>query len=449
MDERSIRLDETNLHGLVALLLKNLWVIVALCISAVLCYTSVCRLTYTPTYTSSATFMVSAKDSTSAYNSLTTTQSMASVFVEVFQSNVLREKIQQQMPDQRFDGTVNTVTIPETNILIVTVTSEEPDASFRALNLLVDNYSSISDYVFSNAQLEVIKDPVVPTAPSNPLDVESKYPLVLLISGFLAVGGTVALYLLHDTVKTPKAARRKIDARLLRTINHEKKNKTLRSKLRKRNNAPLITNSLIKKDFIEDNLSLCSTLEYHMRKRGQQVLLVTSVGENEGKSTIAANLAIALSEKGRRVALLDCDFRKPSLHKIFDMPVEKEKTLASYLLQEETDPSPYLIESKKHGILLGVSQSSGRSVTKLLNNGKLSALLQQLRTQADYIILDTPPMLAAADAEALAAMADTALLVVRADYMPTDSINIGLDRLRKSAPEVCGFVLNNYHTSLF
>lgn len=449
MEEKSIHFDEINLHGLVLLLLKNLWVIAALCISAILCYTSVCKLTYSPSYTSSATFMVSAKDATSAYNSLTTTQSMASVFVEVFQSNVLREKIQEQMPDQRFGGTINTVTIPETNLLIVTVTSEEPDTSFRALNLLVDNYSSISDYVFSNAQLEVIKDPVVPVAPSNPLNVESKYPLVLLISGFLAVGGIVVLYLLHNTVKTPKAARRKIDARLLRTINHEKKNKTLRSKLRKRNNAPLITNSLIKKDFIENNLSLCSALEYHARKRGQQVILITSVGENEGKSTVAANLALALSEKGRRVVLLDCDFRKPSLHKIFDTPVEKEKALTTYLLQEETDPSPYLVENKKHGIVLGVSQNFGKGVTKLLNNGKLSMLLQQLRTQADYIILDTPPMLAAADAEALAAIADTALLVVRADYMPTSSINKGLDLLRKSAPEVCGFVLNNYHTSLF
>ena len=448
MEERSIYFDEINLHGLVSLLLKNLWVIVAFCISAILCYTSVCRLTYTPTFTSTATFMVSAKDSTSAYNSLTTTQSMASVFVEVFQSNVLREKIQQQMPDQRFDGAINTVTIPETNILIVTVTSKEPDTAFRALNLLVENYSSISDYVFANAQLEVIKDPVVPVTPSNPLNVESKYPLVLLISGFLTVGGIVALYLLHNTVKTPQAARRKIDARLLRTINHEKKNKTLRSKLRKKNSAPLITNSLIKKGFIEDNLSLCSALEYHARKRGQQVILVTSVGENEGKSTIAANLALALAEKGRRVALLDCDFRKPSLHKIFDMSVQEERTLTSYLLQKDSDPRLCLIESKKHGILLGISQSSGRSVNKLLNNGKLPVLLQQLRTQMDYIILDTPPMLAAADAEALAAMADTAVLVVRADFMPTNSINKGLDQLRRSAPEVCGFVLNNYHTGL-
>ena len=449
MEEKTLHLDEINLHGLVHLLLKNLWVIVLFCASAILCYTSVCKLTHTPTYTSSATFMVSAKDSTSAYNSLTTTQSMASVFVEVFQSNVLREKIQEQMPNQRFDGTINTVTIPETNLLIVTVTSGAPDISFQALNLLVDNYSSISDYVFSNAQLEVIKDPVVPVVPSNPLNVESRYPLILLISGFLAAGVIVAIYLLHDTVKTPKAARRKVDARLLRTINHEKKNKTLRSKLRKRNSAPLITNSLIKKDFIEDNLSLCSALEYHTRKQKQKVVLVTSVGENEGKSTIAANLALALAEKDRRVVLLDCDFRKPSLHKIFDITVEREKTLTAYLSQGGTDPSPYLIESKKHGILLGVSHNTDRSVTKLLSNGKLSALLQQLRTQADYIILDTPPMLAAADAEALAALVDTALLVVRADYMLTGSVNKGLERLRKSAPEVCGFVLNNYHTSLF
>ncbi|MBO5869035.1 MAG: AAA family ATPase [Oscillospiraceae bacterium] len=448
MEDRSIHFDEINLHGLISMLLKNLWVVVALCISAVLCFSSLCRLNYTPNYTSTATFMVSAKDSTSAYNSLTTTQSMASVFVEVFQSNVLREKIQEQMPNQEFDGTVHTVTIPETNLLIVTVTSSQPDMSFRALNLLVENYSSISDYVFSNAQLEVIKDPVVPVAPSNPLNVEAKYPLVLFISGVLAVGGIVAMYLLRDTVKTPKAARRKIDARLLRTVHHERKNKTLRSRLQRKNTAPLITNSLITKDFIEDNLSMCSALEYRARKRGQKVILVTSVGENEGKSTIAANLALALAGKGRRVALLDCDFRKPSMHKIFEMPQEQENTLTGYLLQSGEESTSCLVESKKHGIYLGISQGTGRSVTRMLNNGKLSELLQQLRGQMDYIILDTPPMLAAADTEALAAMADTAMLVVRADFMPTSSINEGMDRLRKSTPDVCGYVLNNYYKGI-
>lgn len=449
MEEKNIRLDEINILGLFLLLVKNIWVILALCISVVLCYTSVCRLTYTPSYTSAATFMVSAKDSTSAYNSLTTTQSMASVFVEVFQSNVLREKIREQMPDGSFEGAIHTTTIPETNLLIITVTSREPETSFRALNLLIENYPSISDYLFSNAQLEVIKDPVVPVRPSNPLNVRAKYPLVLLVAGVLSLGGIIAIYLFHDTVKTPHAAKRKLDARLLRTISHEQKRKTLRAKLLKKNVAPLITNALIKKDFIEDNLSLCSALEYHARKRGQKVILITSVGENEGKSTIAVNLALALAEKKRRVALLDCDFRKPSVHKILEVPAKPENTLSAYLEQPEAEPGVCLQESKKYGFLLGVSQNPGKSITRLLSNGVLARLLEQLRSQVDYIVLDTPPMLAAADAEAIAGLADTAVLVVRADFMPTGSVNEGLDRLRKSAPDVAGVVLNNYRTRLF
>lgn len=449
MEEKRIHADEVNPYGLLLHLLKNAWVVVLLCISTLLCYTSVCRLTYRPMYTSTATFMVSAKDGTSAYNSLTTTQSMASVFVEVFRSNVLRDKINEQMPDGKFDGTFNTATIPETNILIVTATSSEPDRSFRALQLLVENYSSVSDYLFSNAQLEVIKDPVVPVAPSNVQNLKEQYPVILTIAACLSIGLVALLYLLRKTVKTPAAARKKVDARLLRIIDHEVKNKTLQAKLRRVNSAPLITNTLISKRFIENNLGLCSVLDYHARKRGQKVIMITSLGENEGKSTVAANLALSMAEKGKKVVLLDCDFRKPSLHKIFETPVQKDKSLTSFLLQESTDFAPYLTESKKHGIRLGLSHSSGKSITKLLSSGQLPQLLQALRKDADYVLLDTPPMLAVADAEVIAAMVDAAVLVVREDYMPTASINEGLDRLRKITPEVCGIVLNNHRSSIW
>jgi Mrp family chromosome partitioning ATPase len=85
----------------------------------------------------------------------------------------------------------------------------------------------------------------------------------------------------------------------------------------------------------------------------------------------------------------------------------------------------------------------------MLNNGMLPTLLDKLRSRVDYVIVDTPPMLAAADAETIATMVDTAVLVVRSDFMPTGSINEGLDRLRKSAPDVSGFVLNNYHTTVW
>ena len=65
---------------------------------------------------------------------------------------------------------------------------------------------------------------------------------------------------------------------------------------------------------------IASRVRGRLDRRGGKVLLVTSVAENEGKSTLAANLALALSEEQNRVLLLDCDFRQPALYKIFELP---------------------------------------------------------------------------------------------------------------------------------
>lgn len=446
MGNSIIRFDEINFPSAIRTVLKNLWVVILLCISALLIAVSVVRLTYVPRFTSTTTLMVGARDSTNAYNSLTTTQSMASVFMEVFQSNVLRDKVSEQMPDGTFDGAVSTAVIPQTNLLVVSVTSSSPDKAFRQLKLILEHYESISEYLFENAQLEVIRDPNVPVAPSNPMDTRRIYTLAVLLTAVVGVLLIILLWFLRDTVQTTKSARRKLDARLLRTIGHEPK-KTRRS--RGKNVAPLIKNPLISLDFLEDNLSLASSVDYHMRRHGQKVILVTSVGENEGKSTVAANLAIALGEKGRKVLLLDSDFRKPSQHKIFDQQKSTENYAASLALGEGSDPSEHLIRSERYGITLGLTRANHKSISRLLNSGILPAFLQKMRGEMDYIILDTPPMLAAADAEILARLADTALLVVRSDFMPATSINQGLDRLRAAAPDLCGIVLNNHLEKLF
>ena len=185
-----------------------------------------------------------------------------------------------------------------------------------------------------------------------------------------------------------------------------------------------------------------------MRRNKQQVVLVTSVGENEGKSTVAANLALALAEKQHRVALLDCDFRKPAIHKIFEVDTTEMPLLTQWILGDAESLAEGLLPEKKHGVTLGISKAAGKQLVRLLNNGRLAQFLEKLRGETDYIILDTPPMMAVADVESIAALADTAVLVVRADFMPTSAVNEGLDRLRRSTPEVCGFVLNNYRTSI-
>ena len=444
MRDMRIRWDELNYAAIVTQMIRNLWVAVLLILSSVLMYIGIARLTYTPQYVSTATLMVGAKDSTNAYNSLTTTQSMAEVFAKVFQSNVLRDKVQQKM-EEPFTGVIQTEVIPETNLLTLTVTADTPEMAFHALSIIVEEYDTVSDYLFANAQLQVIKDPLVPLAPSNPLPLRRNCILIGLLAGTLSLCGMLVLFAVRDTVSSPKAAQRKLDARLLRTVHHETRNKTFRLRRRKKSIAPLITAPLISATFVEDSQSLCTAVEYHTRKRGQQVILVTSSGENEGKSTIAANLALAMAGCNKRVALLDCDFRKPSLHKVMEAPIPKEERFSARLT---ADADASILVSHQ-GLLLGTSNPNHKTATTLISDGRLAAFISRLREEVDYIVLDTPPMLAAADAEAIAQMTDAALMVVRADFMPTGAINDCLDSLRSSTPDVMGVVLNNYrHTIL-
>lgn len=443
MRDLRIRWDELNYAAIVAQMIRNLWVAALLILSSVLMYIGIARLTYTPKYISTATLMVGAKDSTNAYNSLTTTQSMAEVFAEVFQSNVLRDKVQQKM-EEPFTGVIQTEVIPETNLLTLTVTADTPEMAFHALSIIVEEYDTVSDYLFANAQLQVIKDPLVPLAPSNPLPLRRNCILIGLLAGTLSLSGMLVLFAMRDTVSSPKAAQRKLDARLLRTVHHETRNKTFRLRRRKKNIAPLITAPLISATFVEDSQSLCTAVEYHTRKRGQQVILVTSSGENEGKSTIAANLALALAGCNKRVALLDCDFRKPSLHKVMEAPIPKEERFSARLT---ADADASILVSHQ-GLLLGTSNPNHKMATTLISDGRFASFISRLREEVDYIVLDTPPMLAAADAEAIAQMTDAALMVVRADFMPTGAINDCLDSLRGSAPDVMGVVLNNYRRTI-
>lgn len=449
MNHKEIHLDEINLWCVLKDILRNFWVVVVVALSAAMLLASYYKQGYTPNYTSTATFSISAKGSSSAYNSLNTTRDMATVFAEVFQSKILREKVEEAMGGEKFTGKIVTATIPETNLMTVSVVAPTSEQAFKVLNLVMENYSSISDYLFSNALLSVIKSPTVPVAPSNPLNTRQNRKVVMGLAAVAILGLIVALAVMRDTVQTVKAARRKLDARVLWTVHHEVKNKTIRSKFQRKNVAPLINGSMITNRFKEENNGLGTAVEYHMRKRDQKVLMVSSAGENEGKSTIATNLALSLAKQGKKVLLLDCDFRKPSLHKILEVRSDKEKTLVNYLSSADRDPSEYLIYLKKHKLTVGVNRGGQRQSYNMVNSEKLARLIETMRQEMDYIVLDTPPMLAAADAQILAKLAETAIMVVRMDYMKTIAINDCLDSVRQSLPDMIGVVLNNYHSSLF
>lgn len=442
MEEHQFHLDEVNLRSLLRDLLRDWWIPLMLALSLWMAVSAYGKVSYSPTYRSEATFVVSAKGSSSAYSSLSLTTNMAQVFSAVFESDILRNAVEQKLEDKNSDWYITAQTTAQTNLMVVSVVSSSPKQAFLALTAVIESYPELAQQMYSNAVLKVLNDPKVPTYPINAFNTD-KMEKMALLGGFAAgVALIVLMSVLRDTVKTSAAAKRRLDGRYLRSVRHEEKNKTKSAKRKKKNIAPLISNPFVSAGFREDYQSLSSKLEYHMRKRDQKVILISSASENEGKSTVAANLALSLATRGKKVALIDCDFRKPALHKIFGVKCDSQHTLSHHLGHSEHQED-VLLYQERFGIYVAVNGAGGKYAQRLIGSQKMGDFIKRLRGEMDYVILDTPPMLAAADAEAVGAYADLAVLVVREDWTLSKSINDCLDSLRRTVPDMTGYVLNN------
>lgn len=430
--------EDINWFCLLRGLLYNFWVLVLAALTAILCVENGYLFTYRPLYTSSATVAVNVKGGLNAYTSLDLTSRMAQVFAGVFQSDAFQSTVKNK---------VAASVLPETNLIRVQVTADDPRTAFLSLKDVLEHYPSFTDDLFSNAELRVIRDPAVPLAPSNPVDLKP-YRIRACAGAVLFTGAVLTVLILRrDTVQTAHAARHKLDGRVLGVIGHARKGKRTAGRNIKsgRKAAALLSDPFVRSGYTEAYQDLCAALEHRMRRDGKKVLLITGAGENEGKSSVAANLALALSMRGRRVLLLDLDLRKPALHKIFSLRSAAKNGLGQYLSDPKSTEPP-LIFSEKYNISLGLTAPAAHP-EHLLHGDKLKKLIAAARADDDfdYILLDSPPMLLSADAEALAELCDLSVLVVRQDHTPAAVLNDCADLLTQAQSDFGGFVLNDFY----
>ena len=231
------------------------------------------------------------------------------------------------------------------------------------------------------------------------------------------------------------------------TLNHQRKRRTLKSLFRRKKTALLISNPTTSFQYMESIHQLRARVEHVKHRYGCKTFLVTSVSENEGKSTVAANLALSLAKRHKKVLLVDCDLRKSAQHLIFD-ETEKHVTLNA-LLRDNLDPEQLvkaLHYRKAENLFILYAANVQRHSAELLGSGKMAQLLQVLRKGFEYVVLDSSPMGFFTDSEVLCDLADASILVVRQDLLPDRTVNDAIDSLSRCKAKFLGYVFNDLHT---
>ena len=229
---------------------------------------------------------------------------------------------------------------------------------------------------------------------------------------------------------------------MLGELYHERKHKTWKDWLSKGKKSILITDPLTSFVYTESIHKLSSRVDKR-RHKGEHVIMVTSLLENEGKSTVAVNLALSMAKKGKKVLLIDADMRKPACHLILGVS-NKLPGLAD-ILHENASLNECVHAMESSGLRVMTTKRSQSTATNLLNSHAMEQLLESAAAKYDIVVVDTPPMSMAPDAECISEFADASLLVVRQNEALVDDLEEATAVLEKSDSHLLGCVLNNVY----
>ena len=399
---------------------------------------------YTPRYRTTTTFVVTSRTSnTSVYSNLNNANTLAGVFSELINSSILRKSILAEIDEESFGGSINASVISGTNLITVTVTDTNPRTTFLVAQAIVDHHEDVTYQVVDNVTLEVLQYPTVPMVPINSSSASYNMKRNAILAALAATALLAFLSYSQDNIRSSSDAQRKLDCSYLGEIPHEKKYKTILSMLRRRKTGILISSPTTGFRYVENIRKLRHRVEQRMH--GGKVLMVTSLLENEGKSTVAVNLAMTMAQKHKKVLLIDCDLRKPACHMLLQ---QKNPDLGiSDVLSGKANAANAVTRYQSTNLYMLLEKRSSKAAVDMIASQKMTALLEWARNQFDLVVLDLPPMAVASDAERVMEIADASLLVVRQNAAPTKALAKAIASLKSGKANLLGCVLNNVRST--
>ena len=449
--KQSFQFNRISLVCLGRTLVRNCWMIIATALIFSMAVSLALTWFHVPRYCATMTYSINSRSTsyTSAGN-LVSTREVASVLTELLSTDVMNDSIREHDPRLRnFAGTISASQVGETNFIVVTATSDTPESAFLSLKALSEVFPDMANFISSRNVLNVMRNPTVSALPANQLNIDRISEIAAVIGAILMGAILCYISIRSDTIQTRTGARQLLDAPILASVSHERKNRTLKAMLMRSNRQVQVFAPTTSFAYTEQISTICTQMEHEAAAHQNKVFLIAGVGENEGKSTVAGNIAAALALKGHKVALVDCDLRKPAMHRFFGKVYNGKLPLNKLLAL------PYSTENLKQcmvlheqiGLYMLLSVNSDLRSAELLSGHSMAPLLQQLKV-FDFVVVDSPPMGMFPDAEILADLVDASMLVVRQDYTAACDINDAIDSLNASKSTFMGCVLNDMLSTL-
>jgi protein-tyrosine kinase len=206
-------------------------------------------------------------------------------------------------------------------------------------------------------------------------------------------------------------------------------------------NSKLITLNDPRSEAAEAFRTLRTNLMFSSVEEPLHTLLITSAAQSDGKSSIIANLAVTFAQGGNKTILVDSDLRRPSQHEIWG--ISNERGLTTMMLEESAMSTPPLVQTAIENLQILPSGPLPPNPADVLSSQRMMGVIGVLKARANYVLFDSPPVLAATDAALLGSKLDGVLLVVRAGHTRREQTARARQALDRVHVRVVGAVLSN------
>ena len=367
---------------------------------------------YEPTYRCEATFTISTGDNSSFYYNTSTANQMSLTFPYILESSYFRSVLLDTLGTDTLNGSLSASTISNSNMVTMRADSPSAEDARAILDAAMQIYPEVSRFVLGDIEFHLIDDIQTPTALfSN---------TIKTVEDMEQVSSLTCFAVLPETKQ--KARKNSTASKYLSVLD------------------PRTTHG-----FRESIRSLTSRLQNAMQELHAKTILVTSSVAGEGKSTVAINLAEQLAQNGSSVLLVDLDLRRQQDATLLNCSVGL--SVAEVLQDKATQNTGFIRRLKRRGFYFWGGKKPVGNPTEVLSDRRLRKILDSLRKQVDYIILDTAPCGLFQDAAIVADWADAVLMVVRYDTVTKNNVAEALSMLDSRQADVIGYVLNAFPQS--